>query len=308
MVNPFSNISQQFLGLAVGSEPTLLENILLVGAKDTPMLRELTRVPVGNVKSVWLTDAVRKPREAKESAVAYVQDFKETNTDTTTENENVVQMFRDDIAVAEIFKKIKMMGETEKERQLAKAGIEHAMDIEMSFWGDQEPYLSKANAEKNMVGGVWHFAKNEVDNRNDTGAATKILTFDDLLDLQQQVYNNGGDPRKIFVGAALKRRINDLVDSKKSRFVQVNQDPLKAQLLVNSIESDFGLTDIVLCRYVKEGRILVADPTTMELGVLWDTEVKEQAVANLSDATTIVSAMTFHFRNGYALAAGYGYK
>ncbi len=304
VLTPNSNLSTLFPNLAVGTEPSILENILLVGAKDTPMLREIKRVPVSNVKSVWLHDALRAPRSAAASASKYVQDFAASTSNTSVENENVVQIFRDDVSVAKIFQNISSIDkQAEFERQLSKRSIEHLLDIENSFWGTQAPFLSSNDTDKNVVGGVWHFAANQT-----TNYAGKVLTFDDILDIQQKVYDAGGDPRKIFVGAAMKRKINTIVESKKvSRYVQ--SDSRKVDFLISTIETDFGATDIVLTRFMKDmpDRILCCDPESIELGILQDTTISKPESANLADNAIIYSGMTYHFRNTFALSAGVGF-
>ena len=304
ILTPNSEISSLFPGLSVGTEPSILENILLVGAKDTPMLREIKRTPVGNVKSVWLHDSLRAPREAAESASKYVQDFNADTQNTAVENENVVQVFRDDVAVSKIYQNISTIDkEAEFERQLSKRSIEHLLDIENAFWGNQEPFLSKQDSEKNLVGGVWHFAKNQTKDYEG-----KALTFNDILDIQQKVYDAGGDPRKIFVGAAMKRKINTIIETKKvSRYLQ--GDSRKVDFLINTIETDFGATDIILTRFLRDkpDRILCCDPESIELGILQDTKVLKPESNNLADNAIIYSAMTFHFRNTLALSAGVGF-
>lgn len=305
ILTPSSDLSTIFAGLAIGTEPTILENILLVGAKDTPMLREIKRVPVGNIKSVWLHDTLRTPRGATASAAKYVQDFSADTSNTSVENENVVQIFRDDVSVAKIFQNIASIDkQAEFERQLSKKSIEHLLDIENAFWGTQAPFLSSADDEKNVVGGVWHYAKNQT-----TDYAGKELVFDDILDIQQKVYDAGGDPRKIFVGAAMKRKINDIVEKKKiTRFL--NGDSRKVDFLISTIETDFGATDIVLTRFLKDmpDRILCCDPESIELGILQDTAVVKPEGNNLADNAIIYSGMTYHFRNTFALSAGVGFK
>jgi|GEM_PF-5459881 len=305
ILTPSSDLSTLFAGLAIGTEPSILENILLVGAKDTPMLREIKRVPVSNVKSVWLHDTLRAPRKASDSAAMYVQDFDANTSNTSVENENVVQIFRDDVSVAKILQNIASIDkQAEFERQLSKRSIEHLLDIENAFWGDQSPFLSSADTEKNIVGGVWHFAKNQA-----TDYEGKELIFDDILDIQQKVYDSGGDPRKIFVGAGMKRKINDIVEKKKvTRFL--NGDSRKVDFLISTIETDFGATDIVLTRFLKDmpDRILCCDPESIELGLLQDTTVIKPEGDNLANNAIIYSGMTYHFRNTFALSAGVGFK
>lgn len=304
ILTPNSDLSTLFAGLSIGTEPSILENILLVGAKDTPMLREIKRVNVGNVKSVWLHDTLRAPRNANDSAAKYVQDFAPDTQNTSVENENVVQIFRDDVSVAKIFQNVSNIDkQAEFERQLSKRSIEHLLDIENAFWGTQAPFLSSNDTEKNLVGGVWHFAKNQT---KDYGG--KALAFDDILDIQQKVYDAGGDPRKIFVGAAMKRKINNIIETKKvSRFVQ--SDSRKVDFLISTIETDFGATDIVLTRFLKDmpDRILCCDPESIELGMLQNTKVIKPEGDNLADNAIIYSGMTYHFRNTFALSAGTGF-
>lgn len=56
---PFNKNSSYLAGIPMGVELDFLDKIILVGAKDFPILRILKREPVKSVKVVWLTDQMR---------------------------------------------------------------------------------------------------------------------------------------------------------------------------------------------------------------------------------------------------------
>lgn len=306
-LSPAQKLSTRFAGLAIGEQPTLLEGILLAGAKDAPMMREIERVEATGLKSVWINDKLRAPKRAQDSATEYVRDFKPNTENTLAESENVVQIFRDDVSVSKIKSKVSSVGkEREFERQLSKAGIEHLKDIETAFWGTQAPSLASNDSEKNVVGGVWHYIPPA--HKVDHGGAE--LTLNAIFDMQQKVFEMGGDPRKIFMGATLKRKLNNLLEKKRGAFL-TTADPHKIDFAISTVMTDLGVTDIILTPYLigdLAGYVLCGDTSTIEMGVLQDTTIEEQKTNNLADSSTIYSALTFHFRNPYALVGGINFK
>lgn len=311
---PFNNQSAYYAGMPVGVELETLDKIILVGAKDLPIMRQIKRVPVGSLKSIWLIDEMRKPRSSSASAKKYVEDIQTPVPDTKQEIENVVQLFLDEADCPNVLENVKTIDSTNVlESATAKRSLEHANDLEAAFWSDSAPFLSTQDSDKNVVGGVWYFVPtaNELDYRDGFGNPTKDLTADDIFDLQQSIWERGGDPTQIFLTAKLKRKVNALIEAKKLYKVD-GTDPKKVNLMVSEIETDFGTTSFNLSRHMADlgmnDRMLCCDLEYVEAGMLKNTTVEPVATSSTKKINRITTDMTFHFRNAFALSAGYGFK
>ncbi len=310
---PFNKQSFYYAGMPIGVELNVLDKIILVGAKDAPIMRQVRRTPVNSIKSVWVVDQMRAPRSSTDSAKKYVEDVQASGANLKQEVENVVQIFIDEATVPDIMKNVSTIDrQSVLESEMAKKSLEHLSDLEASFWSDSSPILSTADNEANVVGGCWHYvpAAHEFDYRDAGGLPTRDLTVEDIFELQQAVWDRGGDPTQIFLTAKLKRKVNALIEAKK--LYKVEGDPKKVNMMVSSIETDFGTTEFCLSRHMAalnmNDRMLCADTEYLEIGMLQDTITEDIETSKTVDAKRIKTHMTFHFKNNYALAAGYGFK
>lgn len=315
VITPTQNLSANQTGIPVGGVLNILDGILLVGAKDTPILSSVKRVPTDSIKSVWEIDEIRKARKSGDSAKKYVESLNNSASSTEQEIENVVQYFVDDIVVSNVSNALATNNNGHKtfDSKKGKTAIEHAKDLEASFWSDASPYLSKNDTEKNIVGGVWHYipSTHEFDYRDGLGKPTKDLDADDLFDIQEAIWDRGGDPGKLYVSMKLKKKINKLIEAKKLYAVGGGSDD-KIVLKTSVVETDAGRTEIIVSRYLSElgmhDRILCADLDFVEAGELIPTKYSPLSTTDTATAGRLETAMTWHFRNAYALSAGYGFK
>lgn len=315
-ITPTQNLSTHQDGIPVGGVLNILDGILLVGAKETPILSAVKRVPTKSIKSVWTIDETRAARKSADSAKRYVEPLYNSATNTPQEVENVVQYFVDDVVMSNVSDAVAIhnSGTGDFDTKKGKIAIEHAKDLEASFWSDASPYLAKTDAEKNIVGGVWHYVPtaHEFDYRDALGNPTKDLTKSDLFDLQEAIWDRGGDPSKIYVSMKLKRKINDLIENKKLYAVNYSGKPDEIMMKTSVIETDAGRTEIIVSRYLSElgmhDRMLCADLEYIEAAELIATKYTDLSVTDTAKAGRFETAMTWHLRNAYTLSAGYGFK
>lgn len=310
---PFNKNSSYLAGIPMGVELDFLDKIILVGAKDFPVFRTLARTPVNSIKAVWLTDQMRKPRDATASAKKYVEDIQAPEPNLKQENENVVQVFLDEASVPNITKSLSTIDNQQIiESEIAKKAIEHVADMEAAFFSDTIPFLSANDTDSNVLGGVWNFvpAANEFDHRGALGVPTKTLDVDDIFDMQQAVWEKGGDPTNIYLTAKLKRQVNKLIEAKK--LYKVNgTDEKKINLMIDSIETDFGTTNFNISRSMSElgqyDRMLCMDEEYVRIGMLDDTHTEDVITSKTAVIKRITTHLTYLYTNGSALSASYGF-
>ncbi len=149
--------------------------------------------------------------------------------------------------------------------QLQQEFKQIARDVEASFITGTYQMPSNNSTPRKTRGVLEAIATNVVD-CNDA-----VLTADDVLDLMQEVWENGGiqesETRTLLVNAALKRKLTSLFVTDKS-YQEATRNVGGVNL--QTIETDFGLTNLVLSRYVPVDTIIVASleecaPAFMEI-------------------------------------------
>lgn len=149
--------------------------------------------------------------------------------------------------------------------QLQQEFKQIARDVEASFITGTYQMPSNNSTPRKTRGVLEAIATNVVD-CNDA-----VLTADDVLDLMQEVWENGGiqesETRTLLVNAALKRKLTSLFVTDKS-YQEATRNVGGVNL--QTIETDFGLTNLVLSRYVPTDTIIVASleecaPAFMEI-------------------------------------------
>jgi hypothetical protein len=137
--------------------------------------------------------------------------------------------------------------------QLQQEFKQIARDVEKSFISGTYQ-LPANNSTARKTRGVLQAIETNVVDLNNT-----VLTKAAVLDLMQEVWENGGiqesETRTLMVNASLKRKLTDLfITSTSYQEVSRNVGGVNLQ----TIETDFGRTNILLSRYVPTDTIIVA--------------------------------------------------
>tara|TARA_R110000787_G_scaffold272740_1_gene380257 strand:+ start:5975 stop:6898 length:924 start_codon:yes stop_codon:yes gene_type:complete len=110
--------------------------------------------------------------------------------------------------------------------------------------------------------------------------------FNDLLDT---MWETGQSPNTVFVGGAQKRRISKL-STKVTRNIKAEE---KTQILsINMYDSDFGVVNIILDRYVPDANIIALALDKWETSYLRRFQKMELAKTNDSTQISIVGELT----------------
>ncbi len=189
-------------------------------------------------------------------------------------------------------------GGKELEHETTKKAKEHKQDMEFALLGldrdsDVKKSVFKAPVERvgdsvaSEMGGVFHLlAKGKVnfsggyrgnvrafDTNGDWSGEASLLDDKALNEFLQDIWDRGGNPKDVFIGATLKRAINKMFER------QLNAGGKKASTFITAVETDFGIVnfrlhrmlsanyglgDVMLCgdfSYMKHGLFI---PTRLE--------------------------------------------
>ena len=103
-----------------GLKPSVYENIILIGADETPILKLIGTSSVKGIEHSWLTDSLAAP---KKNAQLEISDFDDQIKSSVKKTSNV--------SVSRSMQAVATYGGKELERETAKRAKEHGI---RSFW------------------------------------------------------------------------------------------------------------------------------------------------------------------------------
>lgn len=313
----------------VGFAPSVLDAVILLGADETPILKKVGRSVVKNYKHGWITDKLASP---KKNAQLELSGFVGNQKATKQLTENATQIFTTEVMVTDSMQKMATYGGNELAHEVSKRGKEHALDLEYSFFGLGRDANVKTSVFKDPTvrtdtvageaGGIFKYCSKGTATFNTTGTVGirgNVLAFDDTKNwsgtktsmtwdifnqVLEQIYKNGGSPKDVYVGTALKSAINGFVTR------QLGNEKM-ANIMVSSLETDFGVVNIHLHRMLSADNglddvMLAGDFDFVKLGSFIDTNLKDVSTDKTATAKRYYTEATWEFRNADALAIGVG--
>lgn len=128
-----------------------------------------------------------------------------------------------------------------------KAGVLPLMLQNTFYYGQR--YVGTDDASREM-GGFEYFVTTNVED-----LSNRALDRQDIEDLQQACFDNGGDPETIVCGSWLKRKITTLYKEN----VVTNIDTRKGGGHISRISTDLGELNVVLDRFCPSGRLYMCE-------------------------------------------------
>jgi hypothetical protein len=112
-------------------------------------------------------------------------------------------------------------------------------------------------------------------------AANAALTETILNDCLQELWNNGGNPDFILVNGTNKRRITDWATPR----IRTAQGERTAGAAVLVYESDFGVLDILLDRWLRPADVVIGTRGSMGIGPLTSRQFTSRLLPSTLDGT-----------------------
>lgn len=258
---------KQGLGTGAGvSEREDLTNLIsMISRDDTPFLSSIGKTKAKAILHEWQTDALRAPAANVRAEGVDFDDITET-TQFRTRLGNYTQIFGDTLSVSNTKQKVDQAGvKDEFKYQIKKIGTEIRRDQEFTV---VHSWQEKSGTDPRTMGGVHSYATdalvwdavsnvfcdsasspfNGVFDGNGTfgQAADSALTevtigLNDIDEIQQKVYEEGGKSTRVMVSPKNRRAISAAAQLAGSGNVQRNiDDSGKLRQSVDLYESDFG--------------------------------------------------------------------
>ena len=115
-----------------GLKPSVYENIILIGADETPILKLIGTSSIKGIEHSSLTDSLAAP---KKNAQLEISDFDDQIKSSVQKTSNAVQIFTSNVSVSRSMQAVATYGGKELERETAKRAKEHKLDMEYALFG-----------------------------------------------------------------------------------------------------------------------------------------------------------------------------
>jgi hypothetical protein len=312
----------------VGLKPSVYDKIIQIGAYETPIISEIGTEKVTGIKHAWIIDKIGDPtRDPK----LEISDFTGSDKSTKQKCENAIEIFVEEVMVSKTMQAVATYGGKELPYEVAKKAKLHKKRFEQMVLGLGRnanakvsvfsPPFVRTDTEAGKAAGIFYFLSKDATAFNASGKRGNILAFDtsknwagaetdmtwDVFNsILQQVYDGGTNPTKVYVGATLKAKINEFVSRQL-------KNETKSVQTISSLETDFGLVNVALTRFLGEqyglGDTLIAgDFSFMKNGLLVPTELDDVPTSKTAKQKRYYTEATLVVRNADAFAIGVGLK
>ena len=238
-----------------GYREHILDEISMVSPSDTPLFTRLADTNGTAVLHEWVEDTLAT---ATASAILEGATAAASSTVSKARKANYMQIIRKTGAVSGTAQALNAVGgRNELMYDMEKTMKSFKIEAEQQLmWGASASGDSTAGTGREMNGLNAAIVTNRVTGSGGTVALTETV-FNDQL---QSLWNSGGEGAKyvIFSGGFNKRRISQFATS-NTRNIDVSD-----KRLVNSVsvyDSDFGIVEVQLHRYVGERNLILIDQT-----------------------------------------------
>lgn len=237
----------------------LLEQITNISPSDTPFVSQAPKVGCRHIYHQWLIDSLGTPdlTGAVEGA-----DWSLDSTTVPTRVFNVTMILRKDIGLSESQRAVDTAGFADQYAyEVQKAVKELGVKLEKIVFGALTTATGASGTARVMKGLQAFITTNTAyagNNGGTVGDATHdgVVTVGDFNDMLNSIYTQGGNPEQVYVSPKVKRQISAFgVPGAAAGNVYAKNIAAVDKKLIGAIdfyESDFGLIQIVLDRWVPE--------------------------------------------------------
>jgi hypothetical protein len=229
----------------------LLDIIYNIDPSDTPLFVRSPKTVAKHVFHEWLQDALQATSSAYYADEGADYSFSTASQTSRTRVGNWTMIFRKDINSSQTQRAVDPAGvQDEYAYQVMKGLKELARSIEASSFIVAAATATASTGPRVMKDLATFITTNTASVVNGASASTVSETiFNDML---QNIFDDGGNPDSVYVGAYAKRQIS----SYTTNTTVARNIALADKRLINSVdlyESDFGIIQIVLDRWVPNG-------------------------------------------------------
>ena len=288
---------------AVGIRDDLTDEIYNVDPTDTPLLTAFAKIKATQTLHEWQTDALDTPSTS--NAVAEGDDATNDSITATVRLSNSCQISDKVIQISGTQEVVVKAGrKSEMGYQIAKAakGLKNDMESTITRNGAEVAgssgtarQLGAINAwlDTNTSAGVGG-SDGSVGNTARTDGTPRVFTEDLLTANLQSIWENGGDPDMISVGAFNKRKMSAFTGN-ATRYVDAMKQELNAA--IDIYVSDWGRHKIMPNRRQRSRDVLFIQTDMFALAYLRTFNISDLAKTGDSNRKQMLVEYTLESRN-----------
>ena len=243
----------------------LLEQITNISPFDTPFVSQAPKVGCRHIYHQWLTDSLSTPDL---TGAIEGGDWLLDTTTAAARQFNVTMILRKDVGLSMSQRAVDTAGFSDQYAyEVQKATKELAIKLERIVFGNVSLATGTSAAGRVMKGLQAFIATNTAFAGTTVGTAPGSAGFDGLVDvfdfnaMLNSIYTQGGNPEQVYVSPKVKRQISAFtVPGAAQGTPHARNIAAVDKKLVGAIDfydSDFGLIQIVLDRWVPESTNVV---------------------------------------------------
>ena len=292
---------------SIGVREDLADVIYDISPTDTPIMSSIGKTRATQTNHEWMTDSLAAATTA--NALIEGDDASAASLSPTTRIGNFTQIVGKTVQISGTLEAVDKAGrKSEKAYQLAKAASEIKRDIETIIAGNQAKTNGTATSGARKMGSLLSYITSNVskgsagtnptgdgsDIRSDTTTRTFLESM--LKDVAQQVFEDGGTPKALFVPPGLKATVSGFAGVAQQRYV-TGAEPTTIVAAAGAYLSDFGLISIVPDRFMRSTDALLLDAEYAALAYLRPFQTNDLAKTGDSEKTQILAELTLEVRN-----------
>lgn len=246
--------------VAVGNKEDLSDIITNIAPSETPLYSSLGKATAIATYHEWLEDDLGDA--PKDNAVVEGATYTVDTPGTRTRKGNYTQIMRRGYGVTGTQESVSKHGvKSEIGYQMQKAMKLIALDMERALIRNDAQAAGAADVARQMGGIPYWVATNAVDN----AGVLRALTLDLINETLESVWGEGGSPNTLYVSPRNKRIVGTFTDS-ATKYIQ--EGTTKVGSRIDVIESDFGVLNIKVDRWMPDTSVFILDPSLWKIAAL----------------------------------------
>ena len=292
---------------AIGQREDLTDIIYDISPTETPFMSSIGKTKATAVYHEWQTDSLAAATTA--NAAVEGADATSATLSPTVRLGNYTQIIQKTVQVSGTLDAVNKAGrKSEKAYQLAKASAELKRDLETILLANQGRSAGSSTIARQM-GSLLSWIKTNSDfgsggaDPATIGVSTRTdgtqRTFTEALlrTVVAEVYQSGGSPKILMVGASGKQKVSTFAGIAAQRYMAPSNTPTTIIGAADVYMSDFGTMSVVPNRFMRVREALVLDPEYAALAYLRPFQTNELAKTGDSENTQLLAEVTLEVKN-----------
>ena len=292
---------------AIGQREDLTDIIYDISPTETPFMSSIGKTKATAVYHEWQTDSLAAATTA--NAAVEGADATSATLAPTVRLGNYTQIIQKTVQVSGTLDVVNKAGrKSEKAYQLAKASAELKRDLETILLANQGRSAGTSTIARKLGSLLsWIKTNSSVGSGGSDPATIGVSTRTDgtqrtftealLKTVVAEVFESGGSPKILMVGASGKQKVSSFAGIAAQRYMAPSNTPTTIIGAADVYMSDFGTMSVVPNRFMRSRDALILDPEYAALAYLRPFQTNDLAKTGDSENTQLLAEVTLEVKN-----------